>query len=337
MATMKDVAKLAGVSVATVSSTLSGRSFVSDELKQRVEAAIRELGYAPNAMASGLKRGTSSLIGLIVPDITNPFFTELVHCIQRRAAEAGFVVLLGVSDDQVAREVELIALMRSHRVAGAVVIPCGGEQDCMKLNQLAAGMPLVAADNAPPGMALDTIVLDNRMAATLATSHLLSLGHKIIATIAGPPHRFVSHERFVGFMTVLESNGLSVDTDHVKRGDFHVASAREAGLALLQSAPRPTAIFVANNQMLIGTMQAVAEMALSVPRDVSIIAIDDFPWAAAFTPTLTTVRQPIDALAEAAIERLKLRIGGLQEDPCRIVLAPELVIRQSCQAPLANA
>lgn len=337
MATMKDVAKLAGVSVATVSSTLSGRSFVSAELKQRVEAAIRELGYAPNAMASGLKRGTSSLIGLIVPDITNPFFTELVHCIQRRAAEAGFVVLLGVSDDQVAREVELIALMRSHQVAGTIVIPCGGEQDCLTLSRLAAGMPLVAADNAPPGMALDTVVLDNRMAATLATSHLLSLGHKIIATISGPPHRFVSHERFAGFMTVLKGKGLSVEPGHVKRGDFHVASAREAGLALLQSAPRPTAIFVANNQMLIGAMQAVAEMKLSVPRDVSIIAIDDFPWAAAFTPTLTTVRQPIDAIAEAAVERLKLRIGGLREDPCRIVLTPELVIRQSCQSPLVNA
>jgi LacI family transcriptional regulator len=337
MATMKDVAKLAGVSVATVSSTLSGRSFVSAELKQRVEAAIRELGYAPNAVASGLKRGKSSLIGLIVPDITNPFFTELVHCIQRRAAEAGFVVLLGVSDDQVAREAELIGLMRSHQVAGAIVIPCGGEQDCLNLGRLAAGMPLVAADNAPSGLMIDTVVLDNRMAARLATSHLLSLGHKIIATIAGPPHRFVSQERFIGFKTALESHGLSIGPDHVNRGDFHVAEARAASLALLRSTPRPTAIFVANNQMLIGAMQAVAEMEISVPQEVSIVAIDDFAWAAAFSPTLTTVRQPIDAIAEAAIERLKLRIGGLRDDPSRIVLAPELVIRQSCQAPVVTA
>jgi LacI family transcriptional regulator len=334
MATMKDVARLAGVSVATVSSTLSGRSFVSAELKQRVETAIRELGYAPNAVASGLKRGTSSLIGLIVPDITNPFFTELVHCIQRRAAEAGFTVLLGVSDDQQAREVELIRLMRSHQVAGTVVIPCGGKEDCLSLSRLAAGMPIVAADNAPPGMAADTVVLDNRKAAALATSHLLALGHRVVATISGPPHRFVAQERFVGFKMALEANGLSLDPGHVRRGDFHVVAAREAGLALLRSAPRPTAIFVANNQMLIGVMQAVAEMGLSVPRDVSIVSIDDFPWAAAFMPALTTVRQPIDAMAEAAIERLKLRIGGLLEDPCRMVLAPELVVRQSCQAPV---
>jgi LacI family transcriptional regulator, galactose operon repressor len=334
MATMKDVAKLAGVSIATVSSTLSGRSFVSAELKQRVETAIRELGYAPNAVASGLKRGTSSLIGLIVPDITNPFFTELVHCIQRRAAEAGFIVLLGVSDDQQAREMEWIRLMRSHQVAGTLVIPCGSEEDCLNLSRLAAGMPIVAADNAPPGMAADTVVLDNRKAAELATSHLLSLGHKAIATISGPPHRFVSQERFVGFKMALEANGLSVNPRHMRRGDFHVGAAREAGLALLRSAPRPTAIFVANNQMLIGVMQAMAEVGLSVPHDVSIVSIDDFPWAAAFMPALTTVRQPIDAMAEAAIERLKLRIGGLLEDPCRMVLAPELVVRQSCQAPV---
>jgi LacI family transcriptional regulator len=337
MATMKDVARLAGVSIATVSSTLSGRSFVSAELKHRVENAIKELGYARNAMASGLKRGTSSLIGLIVPDITNPFFTELVHCIQQRASEAGFIVLLGVSDDQQSREAELIGLMRSHQVAGTVVIPCGGEEDCLNLSRLAAGMPLVVADNAPPGMAADTVILDNRQAAELATSHLLSLGHKLVATISGPPHRFVSQERFIGFKKALAAKGLSVNPDHVRRGDFHVEAAREAGLALLRSAPRPTAIFVANNQMLIGVMQAVAEAGLSVPRDISIVSIDDFPWAAAFMPALTTVRQPIDAMAEAAIERLKLRIGGLLEDPFRLMLAPELVIRQSCRAPSSGA
>lgn len=333
MATMKDVAKRAGVSVATVSAALSGRAFVSPELKARVAAAVAELGYAPNAMASGLKRGTSALVGLIVPDITNPFFTELVHCIQRRAAQAGFTVMLGVSDDEPAREAELVRLMRSHRVAGSIVLPCGSEEDCRKLPGLAAGMPLVAGDNAPPGLPFDTVVLDNRHAAGLATRHLLALGHKAVATVSGPSHRFVTRERMLGFEQALADHGLSLRPAHVQRGDFRVEEARAAGLALLRSTPRPTAIFVANNLMLIGVMQAVAEAGLAVPRDVSIAAIDDFPWAPAFMPALTTVRQPIDAMAEAAMAQLSERIAGAEGEPRRITLQPELILRQSCAAP----
>ena len=333
MATMKDVARLASVSIATVSATLSGSSYVSPALKERVLAAIDELGYAPNAMASGLKRGTSSLIGLIVPDITNPFFTEIVHQVQRRARSAGFTVLLGVSDDDARRDAELIRLMRSQQVAGTIISPSGGEHDCAKLKDLAGAMPLVAIDNAPEGLGLDTVVLDNRRAAELATAHILSFGHTAVATISGPSHRFVSHERLFGFEGAMERHGLTVPPEHVSRGEFHVDHAQEAGRALLDQPRRPTAIFVANNQMLIGLMQAVAGAGLSVPRDISIASIDDFPWAAAFMPALTTVRQPIEATAEAALKRLRARIDGDGSAPKRIVLQPELVVRHSCAAP----
>ena len=333
MATMKDVARLAGVSIATVSATLSGRSFVSPELQERVRAAIDELGYAPNAMASGLKRGSSALIGLIVPDITNPFFTELVQDVQRRAALEGYTVLLGVSDDNAVREGELIRLMRSHQAAGTIVLPSGGEEDCRRLAGLAGDMPLVAVDNAPLGIAVDTVVIDNRKAAQLATNHILSFGHRVVATVAGPSHRFVSRERFLGFEAAMEAGGLAISEALVRRGDFQVEAAREAGLALLAEHPRPTAIFVANNQMLIGVMQAVAEAGLVVPRDISIAAIDDFPWASAFMPALTTVRQPIDAMAKAALEYLSSRIRGETPPPRRVMLAPDLVVRQSCAAP----
>jgi LacI family transcriptional regulator len=333
MATMKDVARLAGVSIATVSSTLSGRNFVSAELKERVFSAIEELGYSPNAMASGLKRGTSSLIGLIVPDITNPFFTELVHGVQRRAADKGFTVLLGVSADNAAHEAELVRLMRSHQVAGTIVIPSGSEDDCRRLGELDRDMPMVAVDNAPLGMALDTVVLDNRKAAALATGHILSQGHEAIAVLTGPEHRFVSHERFLGFQAALEQQRIPLRDAHVRRGNFHVEAAREAGLALLRGKPRPTAIFVTNNQMLIGVMQAVAEAGLRVPDDISIVSIDDFPWASAFMPALTTVRQPISEMAAVAFDRLASRIAGEDGAPRRAVLEPELLVRQSCAAP----
>ncbi len=334
MATMKDVARLAGVSIATVSSTLSGATFVSPELKERVLAAVDELGYAPNAMARGLKRGASSLLGLIVPDITNPFFTEMVHEIQRRAAAHGFTVMLGVSDDNAANDEALIRLMRSHQAAGTIILPSGGEEDCRRLAGLAGPMPIVTVDNAPPGIGVDTVALDNRKAASLATRHIIGLGHRSIGTIAGPSHRFVSRERLIGFEEEMERQGIAIKPDDILRGDFHVAEARLAGLDFLNRAARPTALFVANNQMLIGVMQAVAEAGLSVPGDVSVVSIDDFPWASAFMPALTTVRQPIAAFAEAALDCLTARIADPEIPLRRIVLEPELIVRQSCAAPV---
>jgi LacI family transcriptional regulator len=337
MATMKDVARLSGVSIATVSAALSGRNFVSSTLKERVQAAVEELGYSPNAMASGLKRGRSSLIGLVVPDITNPFFTELVHGVQRRAAEQGYNVILGVSDDNAAREAELIRLMRSHQAVGTIVIPCGSEDDCRKLGNDGGSMPLVAVDNAPLGLKIDTVVIDNRRAADLAVAHILAQGHTEIATISGPSHRFVSRERLLGFEAALESAGIPLHDGHAPRGDFHVEAGRGAGLELFSRPHRPTAVFVANNQMLIGVMQAVSEAGLRVPEDISIVAIDDFPWAAAFMPALTTVRQPIARLAQEALNRLMARVDGDTGEPRRIVLEPELVVRASCGAPAAAA
>jgi DNA-binding LacI/PurR family transcriptional regulator len=335
MATMKDVARLAGVSTATVSATLSGANFVSSELRERVLVAIEELGYAPNAMASGLKRGSTRLIGLIVPDITNPFFTEIVHDVQRGASALGFTVLLGVSDDNAMRESELIRLMRSHQAAGTIVIPCGSEEDCRKLCSHAAAMPIVALDNAPPGLDCDTVVIDNRKAAELATTHILSFGHTEVGIVSGPAHRYVSRERVLGFEATIEAHGLSPRPELASRGEFHVDIARQAGLDLLHGSKPPTAIFVANNQMLIGVMQAVAEAGLSVPDDVSVASIDDFPWASAFMPALTTVRQPIGKMAEAALEFLTSRFSGEAAPPRRVMLEPELVVRKSCVGPSA--
>ncbi len=333
MATMKDVARRAGVSIATVSATLSGNAFVSTQLKERVNAAIEELGYAPNRMASGLKRGTSTLLGLIVPDITNPFFTGIVQAVQRKAAEQGFTVLLSASDDMAAREAELVRLMRSHQAAGTIVIPCGSEEDCRKLAGLAGEMPIAAVDNAPLGLGIDTVVIDNRKAAALATDHLLKHGHRSVAIVAGPAHRYVAHERVIGFEQAMEASGLEAAPERMRRGDFHVEAAREAALSLLSAKKRPTAMFAANNHMLIGVMQAIAELGLAVPKDVSVASIDDFPWAAAVMPALTTVRQPVDAIASAALDCLTTRIAGENPPPQRIVLEPELVVRQSCAAP----
>ncbi|HEV7251501.1 MAG TPA: LacI family DNA-binding transcriptional regulator [Mesorhizobium sp.] len=337
MPTMKDVAKAARVSLATVSATLSGAAYVSPELRRRVLEAVDALGYAPNSVASGLKRGKTSLLGLIVPDITNPFFTELVHHVQLAARGAGYSVLLGVSDQDVVREGELLRLMRSHQAAGTILCGTGAAGDYETLSRDVGQMRLVMVDNAPAGIGVDTIVLDNGEAAALATRHILSFGHRLVATVAGPEHQVPGRERLEGFLATMAAESLAAPADLVRRGAFRQEDAFDAGCELLSLHSRPTAIFVANNHMLVGVMQAVAAAGLSVPRDISVAGIDDFPWAIAFTPTLTTVRQPIAAMAETALTRLMARIGGERGEPQRQVMAPELIVRNSCAPPARDA
>jgi LacI family transcriptional regulator len=333
MANMKDVARRAGVSIATVSVVLSGAAYVSPPLKTKVEAAIAELGYARNAMARSLKSGTSSLIGLIVPDITNPFFTSFVDHVQKLADQAGYSLLLGLTDNDARREPSALALMRSHQAAGTILCPTGGLSDYADIGKSVGAMKLVLADNAAPDTDVDTIVMNNALAAELAAHHILGLGHKRIAVVAGPVHQHVSHARHEAFLATLSARKLQLNARFVARGDFREQEAYDAARHLFLESEKPTAIFVANNLMLIGVMRAISDLALRVPDDVSVVSIDDFAWAAAFQPSLTVVRQPIADMAQAAFDQLLRRIAGGVAPASRQCFTPQLVIRQSCGRP----
>lgn len=336
MPTMKDVAAYAKVSVATVSSALSGASYVSPDLKKRVEQAVEALGYEPNTVASGLKKGTTTLIGLIVPDITNPFFTELVHAVQKRARQLGYSVLLFDSERDVAQEASLLKLLRAHRAAGTILCPTGDESAYPDLWREVGAMHVVTADHTVAADRFDTVVLDNAAAARLATEHILKFGHRHIATIAGPQSLVPGRERLRGFVEALQAAGIEARPRWVTNGAFVQDASFEACRTLLAGKTRPTALFVANNQMAIGAMRAIAAAGLTCPEDISLVALDDFPWAAAFRPALTTVRQPVDAMAGAALAALIERIGGSQVAPRQFVYSPELVVRESCTAPRAT-
>lgn len=333
MTTMKDVARAAGVSTATVSATLSGTSYVSPELKARVTAAIESLGYERNSVASGLKLGRSTLIGLVVSDITNPFFTELVAAVQADAAAAGYSVLLGISDHDVGRELELLRLMRSHQAGGTILCPAGDASDYASGRVSFGRMKVVAVDNAAPELPFDTVVLDNAEAAALATRHILSMGHRRVATLAGPDRQWVSRARLDGFRSALAAEGIVVADDFVRRGEFRVGEAAAGCRALLGLPEPPTALFVANNLMLIGVMQALAAAGVAVPGGMAVTSVDDFPWASAFQPALTVVRQPIAEMAAAALDALVARMNGDDSPPRRRVFSPELVVRASCARP----
>jgi LacI family transcriptional regulator, galactose operon repressor len=310
---------------------LSGAAYVSPELKARVAAAIERLGYERNSLASGLKRGRTALIGLIVPDVTNPFFTGLVQATQHLAHQAGYSVLLGTSDWDVGRESGLLRLMRSHRAEGTILCPTGSVDDYAALST--GPMRLVMVDNASPELRFDTVALDNRKAARLAVGHILSLGHRRVASMAGRAHQFVGDERLAGFLEAMAERGLTAGPELIRRGDFLEDEAYRACGELLALAPRPTALFVANNLMLIGVMRALAAAGIAVPAHMSVASIDDFPWASAFVPALTVVRQPIEAMAAEAFALLMRRVAGEEGEPRHRVFEPELVIRSSCAEP----
>jgi DNA-binding LacI/PurR family transcriptional regulator len=334
MATMKDVARLAEVSLATVSAVLSGAAYVSPDLTGRVQAAVKALGYAPNTIASSLKKGTTRLFGLVVPDITNPFFTELVHSVQKRARKLGYSVLLCDSERDVEQERSYLRMLRAHLAVGTILCASAPEEAYKELQGDVGVMPIVAVDHIVRPDDYDSVVLDNYEAARLATQHILDFGHRRIAFLTGPQHLVPGRERLRGFVEALRGANIDVIPELVRQGAFGQEEAFDAALDLLSLACPPSAIFVANNQMLVGAMRALAQKGWSCPGDVSIVGIDDFPWATAFSPALTTVRQPVDTMAEAALTMLVDRVKGETGAPRHRVFAPELIVRQSCGVPV---
>jgi len=330
---MKDVARLAEVSLATVSAVLSGSAYVSPDLTNRVKKAVGTLGYAPNNVASSLKKGATKMIGLVVPDVTNPFFTELVHSVQKRARKLGYPVMLCDSERDLEQERWYLKILRAHLAAGTIICAAGPDETYRDLTKDVGIMPIVTVDHIIRAGDYDSVVLDNVAASRMIMRHIISLGHTRVAIIAGQQHLVPGRDRLVGFVEALRDAGLDVVPEFVQHGAFIGDEAFNCTQALLALPERPTAIFAANNQMLIGVMRAIAESGLACPHDVSVAAIDDFPWAAAFSPTLTTVRQPVDAMADAAFNLLLERINGTSAAPKHLVFTPELVIRQSCVAP----
>ena len=337
LTTIRDVARHAGVSTATVSATLSGRLFVSEVLRQRVMQSVAALNYSPNAMARSLKGGVTRLVGLVIPDVTNPFYTELVHDLQDHARADGHSVLLCVTDSDPEREREALALLGGYRADGLILCPAASAAHYQSVEFRPVGAT-VFVDSAPRTLPFDTVSIDNIEAGRIAARHVLSLGHRRVAAIVGPQHLLTGAARLEGFRTVLSENGNSIDPDLVRSGSFNQEDGFRLCSELLQLRKRPSAVFVGNNTLLIGVMRAIAAHGLWCPEDISVIAVDDFDWAVAFRPRLTTIRQPVRELAEAAYRLLQRRLAGKDAPPEHLVFQAELMPRESCAAlPRASA
>lgn len=329
MATMRDVAVEAGVSVATVSASISGRRFVSQELKARINDAISALGYRPDAVARSLKTGNSDLLGLVIPDISNPFFTEFVREVELMAKAYGYSTILGDSGYEVTTERKMLDLMRQQRVDGVVLCPAGARAD-YRFDEWPENVPLVVVDNAWNDAPFDTVALDNVAAGAAITHHITGLGHTDVAIIAGPQGNHTSDERRDGFLRALKAAGIVPPHDYIHHADFREAGGYAAANALLDLPRRPSAIFVANNNMLIGVMRALHDRRLRVPDEISVASIDDFPWAGAFRPGLTVARQPVADFAQHALRLVRKRVTEEEKTPREAIkLQAELVIRES--------
>jgi len=334
-ASIRDVAARAGVSVTTVSHTLNGTRFVSEQAKAKVHEAAHALGYVPSEVARGLKHNTTRTLGMLVPNNSNPYFAEIIRGVEHHSYAAGYSLLLCNSNDDPQQQADHLRVLAERRVDGIVLVASGDDDDivaCCKDLRL----PLVLVDREIDAIAADLIEVDHAAGGELATAHLLGLGHARVACIVGPSDLRSSHQREAGWRRALAKAGIEPRADEVVRGDFGPESGAAAMRRLLQSARRPTAVFVCNDMMAIGALHAAHEAGIGVPERLSVVGFDDIELAAYTSPPLTTVAQPKEAIGTGAAGLLLERLREGRVEPRRTVLQPALHLRASTAPPRAE-
>lgn len=331
MATIHDVAARAGVSAATVSRFLRGQRVRSPEA---IQAAVDELGYWPSAAAQSLKSGRTHTIGVVVPDITNPYFAAVVKGMESVTRTEGYRILLANSDESSEREDELLADM-VRQVDGVVLAPAT-EQDLTPLHVRDADVPVVFVDrDLADGERFDAVLVNNDEGGRQAAAHLLSLGHTRIAAISGNQDSTPGRCRREGFVAALTAAGVELEPAHDLIGDFREESGYQLTISLLSRPEPPTALFTANNLMTLGALKALHDMRMDVPGEMSLIGFDDLDTGPLLRPPLTVIDRPMVEQGVLAMRLLLRRFDGEYADdkPRRIVLDTKLVERASTAPP----
>jgi LacI family transcriptional regulator len=329
---MREVAERAGVSPATVSRVLNGLDSVHEDLRLRVLAAVAELDYRPNRLARNLRRRQAEMVGVVVSDIENPHFSEMVRAVEDAAFRAGFRTLLCNTDETAEKQRAYLEMLADERVLGVVISP--SDPDGEEIGELLdLGIPVVALDRMVADDRADAVVADNVDAARRATQWLIDAGHREIGFVAGRVDVETGDERLEGYRDAMRAAGLP---ERVANGRFRLAGGREAAAELLAAVPRPTGMVVANNVMTIGALRAIRAAGLRVPEELALTAIDDPFWAEMLDPPLTTLAQPVRDMAEAAMALLLERIEGRRVAPERRVFPFELRVRASGGTPMTS-
>jgi len=335
---MKEIARMAGVSLGTVSHVLNGSARVREPLRRRVEEAVQTLGYQPSQLARALRRDKTNMIGMIIPDITNPFFPAVVRGAEDVAFSNGLRLILCNTDNDHSKELAHLNDLRTYLPAGLIVIPSNFSDLTVQAESYRkAGTGVVCVDRLPRNWSGDSVTADNEIGAYNATRHLLQMGHSTLAVITGPLHLTNAKERLAGFKRALREAKLSLPSEYCQEATFDKSGGRSKTLVLLRMIPRPTAIFAGNDMIALGALLAIREAGLRCPQDVSIVGFDDLELAETTNPSLSSVSQSGYQLGSTAANLLLDRLRGDASPAKHVVLQTVLKVRDSVGEPPAGS
>ncbi|MFA3780563.1 ribose operon transcriptional repressor RbsR [Yersinia sp. 1652 StPb PI] len=329
MATMKDVARLAGVSTSTVSHVINKNRFVSDPIRDKVLAAIKQLNYAPSALARSLKLNQTRTIGMLVTASSNPFYAEVVRGVERSCYERGYSLILCNTEGDIDRMSHSIETLMQKRVDGLLLMCTENHRPSQDILRCYPSLPIIMMDWAPFEGVNDVIQDNSLLGGEMATSYLIARGYTRIACIAGPQDKTPAKERLEGYRQAMDRAGLPIPSGYEVASDFEFGGGLVAMKQLLALPEPPEAVFTSNDAMAVGVYQALHQAGLSIPQDMAVIGYDDIEIAQYMTPPLTTIHQPKDSLGELAIDTLIHRLNNPEAEPQVLILTPELIERGS--------
>lgn len=330
MTTIADVARRAGVSPVTVSRVINGAANVSPATREKVEQAIDDLHYLPNIAARSLRSKRTNALALVVPDITNSFWTTIARGVEDTARKGGYSVLLCNTDEDPTKQLDYLNVVLSRRVDGVIIAPY--DSDACNLSKLRErNIPTVIIDRRISGWEVDSVTSDSVAGACALIRHLLSLGHSRIGIISGPVSTSTAEDRVAGYRLALTEAGLPVDENLIKHGEFKVKSGEQLTYQLLDAGLSPTAIFAGNNLIAVGAMEALKQRGLRVPQDIALVTFDDLSEVSRVFPFFTVIAQPAYAMGAKAADLLLGRLGAdATIKPRQVVMPGKLIVRYSC-------
>lgn len=328
MVKMSDVAKLANVSTATVSRVLTKPDTVKEVTKQKVLGAINQLNYQPNMVARQFRRKETNIILVVVPDITNQFFSRVLRGIEHTAVQNSYQVIVGDTENDVDSEYGYLDLLRQRQAQGAILLTA--RMDKHHLAEISSEFPVVLACEYIEGIDIPTVSIDNISGARKVTEHLIKLGHTQIAHITGPLNVILSRDRLKGYEQALNNRSLKIDPVYVQEGDYTYESGYNQMQKFLALEIPPTAVFAANDEMAIGAVKAVKASGKRVPEDVAVVGFDNIKISSIFEPSITTIDQPKYKIGIKAMDLLIKQINKKPLQKKQNVLSDKLIIRDSC-------
>lgn len=335
MPTIHDVAKRAGVAPITVSRVINNSGYFSDEIRERVQRAVSELGYVPNLLARSLRSKRTNTLALILTDITNPFFTTLARGVEDVASDADFTVIFCNTDESEVEEARYLQVLLQKQVDGFLLVPAQSKAGAVEMIRQ-HGEPVVILDRRIPKSDVDIVRCDSEGGAYDLTRLLVSLGHRQIAVLSGPRGVSTAEDRVAGYRRALQEAQIPVNDNTIFFGEFNQEGGYENARRALSLYPRPTAIFAANNFIAIGAMKALQDAGLEVPEDISLVGFDDLPPAMISFPFFTVVSQPAYEMGRQATQLLLDRLSGQNLEGYReIILPTQMTIRRSSGDPIS--